>query len=194
MVTSRSITRHRNRARRRPRTRLVPVLVCFALALFVAGCSKSASSTPKSDVPPSSTTSASPAGTGNGVPTYDVFVKNFTYHGMPKTVPANTPLVVSFTNKESFAIGHEFVVLKLTGGKTMQDVIKDAKKKGADAEDDWIHVADSGDPLDTKSSTVIRMDLPPGKYVASCWQTGKAGGGSGPPHAAIGMITAFTAS
>ncbi|HET7071338.1 MAG TPA: hypothetical protein VFI40_10970, partial [Nocardioides sp.] len=124
---------------------------------------------------------------------YPVFVKNFTYHGMPKTVPANTPIMVSFTNKESFAIQHEFVVLKLTGGKTVQDVIKDAKKKGPDAEDDWIHVADSGDPLDTASSTVVKMDLPPGNYVATCWQTGKAGGGSGPPHVAIGMITEFTA-
>jgi hypothetical protein len=37
------------------------------------------------------------------------------------------------------------------------------------------------------------MDLPPGNYVATCWQTGKAGGGSGPPHVAIGMITEFTA-
>jgi len=197
MVCSRSNTRQRDGVRRRPTGRLVPVLVCFALALFVAGCSKSASSTPKSGgAAPSSTTSASPATTttGTGVPTYDVSVKNFTYHGMPKTVPANTPIMVSFTNKESFAIQHEFVVLKLTGGKTAQDVIKDAKKKGADAEDDWVHVADSGDPLDTGGSTVVTMDLAPGKYVATCWQTGKAGGGSGPPHVAIGMIASFTAS
>jgi hypothetical protein len=200
MVTSGSTHRHRERAVRRPAARIVPVLVCFALALFVAGCSKSASSTPQSGgsspaTTPSTSTSASPAtSTGSGVPIYDVFVKNFTYHGMPKTVPANTPVMVSFTNKESFPIQHEFVVLKLTGGKTAQDVIKDAKKKGADAEDDWIHVADSGDPLDTNGSTVVTMDLPPGKYVATCWQTGKAGGGSGPPHVAIGMIAPFTAS
>jgi hypothetical protein len=180
----------------------MPVLACFALALFVAGCSKSASSTPQSGASttpatsPSGTASASPATAtgGNGVPTYDVSVKNFTYHGMPKTVPANTPIMVSFTNEESFPIQHEFVVLKLTGGKTPQDVINDAKKKGADAEDDWIHVADSGDPLDTGGSTVVTMDLAPGKYVATCWQTGKAGGGSGPPHVAIGMIAPFTAS
>jgi hypothetical protein len=38
------------------------------------------------------------------------------------------------------------------------------------------------------------MDLPPGNYVATCWQTGKAGGGTGPPHVTIGMITSFTAS
>ena len=201
MVTSRSTTRHRERAVRRPAARLVPVLTCVALALFVAGCSKSAdSSSPQSGestpaTNQSSSTSTSPAtDAGNGVPTYDVSVKNFSYHGMPKTVPANTPLLVSFTNKESFAIQHEFVVLKLTGGKTAQDVIKDAKKKGPDGEDDWVHVADSGDPLDTGASAVVTMDLAPGKYVATCWQTGKAGGGSGPPHVAIGMIAQFTAT
>ena len=141
-----------------------------------------------------STSTATAAASTPAPVAYQTFVKNFTYHGMPKSVPANTPIMVSFTNDESFSIQHEFVVLKLTEGKTPQDVINDAKKKGPDAEDDWIHVADSGDPLDTNSSTVVKMDLPPGKYVATCWQTGKAGGGSGPPHVAIGMITAFTAS
>jgi hypothetical protein len=41
---------------------------------------------------------------------------------------------------------------------------------------------------------LIPLDLAPGNYVAACWQTGKAGGGDGPPHMAIGMHTAFTAS
>ncbi len=153
----------------------------------------------------SANASAAPAG-----PTYSVDVKNFTYHGMPSTVPANQPIHVAFTNQESFTIDHEFVVLKLPAGKTAQDVINDAKKKGPDAEDDWIHFADSGDPLPTggghlvsmdlppgnyvATCTVVSMDLPPGNYVATCWQTGKAGGGTGPPHVTIGMIAPFTAS
>ncbi len=132
---------------------------------------------------------AAPAG-----PTYNVFVQKFTYHGMPSTVPANKPLQVAFTNKESFAIDHEFVVLQLPAGKTAQDVINDAKKKGPNAEDDWIHFADSGDPLPVGGTTVVSMDLPPGNYVATCWQTGKAGGGTGPPHVTIGMIAPFTVS
>jgi hypothetical protein len=126
--------------------------------------------------------------------TYNVSVKNFTYHGMPGSVPANHLIQVAFTNDEAFAMDHEFVVLKLPAGKTAQDVIKDAKKKGPDAEDDWIHFADSGDPLPVGGTTVVSMDLPPGNYVATCWQTGKAGGGSGPPHVTIGMIASFTAS
>ena len=137
----------------------------------------------------SASVTAAPAG-----PTYDVSVKNFTYHGMPSTVPANRPFQVAFTNTESFAMDHEFVVLRLPAGKTAQDVISDAKKKGPSAEDDWIHFADSGDPLPVGGTTVIRMDLPPGNYLATCWQTGKAGGGTGPPHVTIGMIKPFTAS
>jgi hypothetical protein len=141
-----------------------------------------------------STSAAVAASAMKPVVSYSVFVKNFTYHGMPSSVPANTPIVVGFTNKESFEIDHEFVVLKLPAGKTAQDVINDAKKKGASGEDDWIHVADSGDPLPTNSSHAVTMDLAPGTYVATCWQTGKAGGGTGPPHVTIGMIHQFTAS
>jgi hypothetical protein len=139
----------------------------------------------------SASTSAPAAPAGS---TYNVSVKNFTYHGMPGSVPANQLIQVAFTNDEAFAMDHEFVVLKLPAGKTAQDVIKDAKKKGPDAEDDWIHFADSGDPLPVGGTTVVSMDLPPGNYVATCWQTGKAGGGTGPPHVTIGMITSFTAS
>src|SRR4249920_2545049 len=113
---------------------------------------------------------------------------------MPSSGPANRTVMVSFTNKESFESDHEFVVLRLTNGKTAQDVINDAKKKGASAEDDWIHFADSGDPLPTGAGTAVTMYLPPGNYVATCWQTGKAGGGTGPPHVTIGMIAPFTAS
>jgi len=86
------------------------------------------------------------------------------------------------------------VVLKIPAGKTAQDVIADAKAKGPSAEDDWIHYADSGDPLPTNYGTTVTMVLAPGNYVATCWQTGKAGGGSGPPHVTIGMIAPFTAS
>jgi len=139
-----------------------------------------------------STTAGAPAG-GSGGPMYSVSVKNFTFQGMPASVPANRPFAVTFINDEAFPIGHEFVVLKLPPGKTAQDVVNDAKRKGPKAEDDWVHVADSGAPLPIGASAVVRMDLRPGSYVASCWQTGRAGGGTGPPHVVIGMIASFTA-
>jgi hypothetical protein len=176
------------RVRRLSQPIVLAVAACVVLVIGV-GCSKGSSGSAPSK---SSTVSASQAAAG--MPVYNVTVKNFTYHGMPSTVPANKPIHVAFTNKESFAIDHEFVVLKLPSGKTAQDVISDAKKKGPDAEDDWIHYADSGDPLPVGGTTVVSMDLPPGNYVATCWQTGKAGGGTGPPHVTIGMITPFAAS
>ena len=186
---------HRNRA-------FAFWVVAAALALVVSGCSKGAapSAGPKNHSPSPAAASASGTpssgstgvSTAGGVPTYDVSVKNFTYHGMPSTVPANTPILVDFSNDESFQITHEFVVLKLPNGKTADDVVADAKKKGDKGEDDWIHVGDSGD-VTTGGSTVLTLDLPPGNYVATCWQTGKAGGGEGPPHVAIGMHTEFTA-
>jgi hypothetical protein len=187
--------------------RLTALLGCALLLVFAgAACTKGANaggksagktsspvSTPKTGATTKAVAKSSGVPSATGIPVYDVYVKNFQYHGMPGTVPANQPILVSFTNKESFAIGHEFVVLQLPKGKTAQDVVKDAKKKGPKAEDDWIHFADSGDPLDTDSGTLVTMDLPPGNYVATCWQNGKAGGGTGPAHVAIGMIAAFTA-
>jgi hypothetical protein len=131
---------------------------------------------------------------GTAGPMFSVSVKNFTFQGMPTTVPANKPFEVTFINDEAFPIVHEFVVLKLAPGKTAQDVVDDARKNGPGAEDDWVHVGDSGAPLPIGSSAVVRMDLPPGNYVASCWQTGKVGGGTGPPHVVIGMIESFTAT
>src|SRR5215470_2198797 len=133
---------------------------------------------------------ASAAPTG---PTYSVSVKNFTFQGVPATVQANKPFEVTFINDEAFPILHEFVVLKLPPGKTAQDVVDDARHKGPGAEDDWNHVGDSGAPLPAGASAVVHMTLKPGDYVATCWQTGKVGGGTGPPHLVLGMIAPFTA-
>ena len=144
--------------------------------------------------PFTASTSVDVSAPGSVGPMYSVSVKNFTFQGMPANVPANKPFEVTFINDEAFPILHEFVVLKLPPGTTAQDVVSDARKKGPKAEDDWIHVGDSGAPLPIGSSAVVRMDLPPGNYVASCWQTGKVGGGTGPPHVVIGMISSFTAT
>ena len=76
-----------------------------------------------------STTATAPASEMKPVVSYSVSVQNFTYQGMPSCVPANTPIVVGFTNKESFEIDHEFVVLKLPAGKTPQDVIATPRRR-----------------------------------------------------------------
>ena len=94
-------------------------------------------------------------------------VQNFTYHGMPSSCRRTSRSSSEFQNKESFEIDHEYVVLETTAGKTAQDVINDAKKNGPDAEDSWIHYADSGDPLPTNYGTAVTMVLAPGTYVAT---------------------------
>ena len=180
---------HARRVRRYLQSLPFMTIAACAVLVIAVGCSKGGGG-----AAPSTSATASASAAAAGIPVYNVTVQNFTYHGMPSTVPANKPIVVSFTNKESFEIDHEFVVLQLPAGKTAQDVINDAKKNGPDAEDHWIHFADSGDPLPTNSGHAVTMDLPPGNYVATCWQTGKAGGGTGPPHLTIGMIAPFTAS
>jgi len=136
----------------------------------------------------SAASSAAPTG-----PIYSVSVKNFIFQGVPATVQANQPFQVSFLNDEAFPIEHEFVVLRLPPGKTAQDVVNDAKKKGPKAEDDWVHVGDSGAALPVGASAVLTLNLRPGNYVATCWQTGAVGGGTGPPHLTIGMIAPFSA-
>ena len=140
---------------------------------------------------PFTATRAVPSAAPTG-PTYSVSVKNFTFQGVPATVQANKPFEVTFINDEAFPILHEFVVLKLPPGKTAQDVVQDARNKGPGAEDDWNHVGDSGAPLPAGASAVVHMNLKPGSYVATCWQTGKVGGGTGPPHLVLGMIASFT--
>jgi hypothetical protein len=84
------------------------------------------------------------------------------------------------------------VVLRLPAGKTVKDVIADAKQKGVKAKRDWKDVGDTGGPVEVGSSAVVTMNLTPGNYVATCWQTGKVGGGTGPPHLVLGMIAPFT--
>jgi hypothetical protein len=122
-----------------------------------------------------------------------VSVSKFTFQGMPETVPAGKPFTIAFTNKESFEITHEMVVVALPSGKTLDDLVADAKAKGPDSEDDWLHFGEIGE-VNTGATGVGTFQLPAGNYAIACWQEGKAGGGKGPVHASIGMAKAFTVS
>jgi uncharacterized cupredoxin-like copper-binding protein len=152
--------------------------VCTALAL--GGCAKGRTET---------TTTKAP----QGVPVYQVSVSKFTFQGMPDTVPADKPFTIAFTNKESFEITHEMVVVGLPSGKSLEDLVADAKAKGPDSEDDWLHFGEIGE-VNTGATGVGTFQLPAGNYAIACWQEGKAGGGKGPVHASIGMAKAFTVS
>jgi hypothetical protein len=169
------------RPRRQSRFLVIFAVGCLLLAL--GACTKK-EETKKAEQP------KQPAG---GIPTYQVSVSKFTYDGMPDTVPANKPFNIVFTNKEAFELTHEVVVLGVPSGKTVQDVVADAKAKGPDGEGDWLGFGEIAD-VDTGGTGVHTFSLPPGNYVLTCWEDGKQGGGTGPVHASIGMTKAFTAS
>ncbi len=156
--------------------------VCTVLAL--GGCAKG-----RNEATTTTKTNAAPA----GIPVYQVSVSKFTYQGMPDTVPAGKPFTLAFTNKESFEITHELVVVALPAGKSLDDLVADAKAKGPDSEDDWLHFGEIGE-VNTGATGVGTFQLPAGNYAIACWQEGKAGGGKGPVHASIGMAKAFTAA
>jgi hypothetical protein len=170
--------------RARPSRVFLVLLAVACVVLAFSGCSKG-----RNAATPEATKSAEPA----GIPTYQVSVEKFTYSGMPDSVPSDKPFRIVFSNKEAFEITHELVVVQLPEGKSLDDLVADAKAKGADSEDEWLHFGEIGD-VNTGATGVGTFQLPAGNYAIACWQDGKAGGGTGPVHASIGMAQAFTVS
>jgi len=121
---------------------------------------------------------------------YDVSARGFLYHGLPTAIKSGL-FAVAFSNRESFPITHELVLVSLTGGTSARDVEAGAKAKGTASEEGWLHWGEIGE-VGTGSTHVGLFKLPPGKYALVCWQTGTATGRTGPPHAALGMIFGFT--
>jgi hypothetical protein len=144
----------------------------------------------------SSCSSSSSAGGGAITPAATIFVQNFKYNGVPATLSSGI-VTFLFENKESFPITHEMIPIELPTGKTAQDVTSAAQAKGptggAASEDLWLHIGGDFGPADTNASVVETLYLPPGTYAFACWQTGtQSGVGTGPPHAAKGMVAQFT--
>ncbi len=122
----------------------------------------------------------------------NVFVQKFRFHGMPSTMKSGLHQIL-FQNKESFPITHEMIPIALPAGKTGQDVIAEAKSKGPDSEDEWLHIGGDFGAADTGAGVVETLFLPPGTYAIACWQTGTPEGKeNGPTHASIGMVYTFT--
>jgi uncharacterized cupredoxin-like copper-binding protein len=161
------------------------VLVCaLALGPVLAGCAKGHTTA----------NAASTSNSGTGLTTYNVSVQKFKYSGFPDTIKSG-PTLIAFSNHESVPITHEMVVVGLPAGKTAQDVIDDAKKKGDKSEDDWLHFGEIGE-VNTGATIAGVFSLPPGNYALACWQTGTPSGKpeGGPVHLTIGMIHQFTVS
>lgn len=131
------------------------------------------------------------SGSNSGPALTTIFVQKFRYHGMPATMTSGLHELL-FENKESFPITHEMIPVALPSGKTPEDITADAKAKGPDSEDDWLHIGGDFGSVDTGAGIVELIYLPAGNYAVACWQTGKPSGATnGPPHAAIGMVQGF---
>src|SRR4029079_19101365 len=144
--------------------------------------------------PACSSSTTTNAASGGITPTATIFVQKFRYNGVPANVTSGI-VTFLFQNEESFPITHEMIPVALPSGKTVQDVIADAKANGPKSEDDWLHIGGDFGTADTGAGVVETLYLPPGNYAVACWQTGTpSGGDNGPPHAAKGMVFGFTVS
>jgi len=103
----------------------------------------------------------------SSTPLTTVFVQKFRYHGAPSTLKSGLHQFL-FQNRESFPITHEMIPVALPAGKTSQNVISDAKSKGPDSEDEWLHIGGDFGPADTGAGVVETLYLPPGTYAFAC--------------------------
>jgi hypothetical protein len=156
----------------------------LALGFALTGCAKGHTTA----------AAAASSSSGGGLPTINVSVQKFKYSGMPDSVKSG-PVLIAFSNHESFPITHEMVVVAIPSGKSDQDVIAAAKQKGDASEDDWLHFGEIGE-VNTGATIAGVFSLPPGTYAMACWQTGTPQGKpkGGPVHLTVGMIHQFTVS
>ena len=152
------------------------VLWIAVVAMVLAGCSKGEAQ-------------GQDASTA-GLPVYKLSVQKFKYSGMPGSIKSGES-IITLTNREAGPIAHEFVLLGLESGKTKDDIVADAKKKGDKAEEDFLSFGEVAD-VNTGSTHAGVFSLPPGTYALACFEKGKIGGGEGPVHATIGMTYQFT--
>jgi hypothetical protein len=139
--------------------------------------------------------SACSKGRGSGVTSYDVFAQKFRFNGMPASIKTGD-LQINFSNRESFSIVHEMILLQMPSGKTAQDLIESAKVEGCaggeECESQYLHFGEIPD-VDTGATRSQVFNLPPGQYFLACWQQGTAEGTEdGPTHLSIGMLRLFT--
>lgn len=170
--------------KRGARVGFVALGVTLGLVVALGGCAKG-----------HTTTNSSSSSGSAQLPTVNVSVQKFIYSGFPDTVKANQDFLVNFTNKETYPMTHEMVLVAVPSGKTKDDIIADAKKLKDKSEDNYLHFGEIGE-VDTGSTKVGVFDLPPGTYVIACWQSGTPQGAAegGPNHLTVGMIHQFTVS
>jgi len=132
---------------------------------------------------------------GSGVVAFNVFAQKFRFNGMPASIKTGN-MQINFSNRETFPIVHEMILLQLPSGKTAQDLIESAKVKGCtgggECESQYLHFGEIPD-VSTGATRAQVFNLPPGQYFLACWQQGTPEGKEdGPTHLSIGMVDVFT--
>ncbi len=160
----------------------------LGLVISLSGCAKGHTTT---------TNNSNQSSSGGSLPAINVSVAKFKYSGFPDTVKANQNFLVDFTNKETYPMNHEMVLVAVPSGKTSDDIIADAKKLKDKSEDNYLHFGEVPD-VGTGATKVSIFNLPAGTYVIACWQSGtappNAKDSGGPNHLTVGMIHQFTVS
>lgn len=112
----------------------------------------------------------------------DVRLRDFTFD-MPATFPAG-PNTIKVTNDGPQP--HEWALLKLQPGKTLNDLIEYNQNPSGPPPFDS---ASGFQAIDAGGTGWVKMDFTPGDYVALCFVPDPA---SGKPHVELGMIAPFT--
>jgi hypothetical protein len=130
-----------------------------------------------------------------GFESFDVEMADYSFDGMPAEVAKG---VVAFNLTNTGAELHEFVISRLKGDATLDDVLDlpdDAKEK---AYKKFLKQQPGGGFAFPESGDVALVEFKkPGRYVALCFvpvgSTPDSGdeGGDGPPHLHVGMATEF---
>lgn len=140
---------------RRIRTPAILLAAAIATALIVAGCggktNTSNTNKPAATTPPATTAPARPA-TG----TVAITLKEFSVTSSASTIHAGK---VTFQVTNVGKAPHEFVVLHTTGAGVLPVKNGEASEAG--------HVGEIGN-LNPGQSATLRLNLPPGHYVALC--------------------------
>ena len=130
-----------------------------------------------------------------GYETVDVSMGDYSFTGIPESVDKG---VVAFVLSNDGAEVHEFIVARLKGDTTVDDILALPEDATAKERKKLVQEIPGGGFAAPGQSDVALISLKkPGQYVALCFipvgsTPDAADGGDGPPHAHEGMTAEFT--
>ncbi|MCA1598983.1 MAG: hypothetical protein LC769_08175 [Chloroflexi bacterium] len=127
------------------------------------------------------------AATSEPMTTVAVQLKDFKFAQFPQHLNAG---MTTFKLTNPSPMAHEMALIKLLQGKTIDDVKKALSNPGPPPA--WALTEGGMDSMSPQTTGWLTLNLTPGRYVAVCFMPDTTKHGE--PHAAEGMITAFSVS